>query len=179
MSERINPEKHELLTVDEHIRLQAVSESEAGALFAITDANREYLAEFLPWAGDTKSEDDSLAFIRTIQRERSAGAQFGFGIYYDGQLAGHISLMHVNDGEMPEIGYWIAENYSGKGITSRAAKAVEDFGFKTLGLEEIIIKARKDNAASNAIAEKLGYELFTVDHRDNEAVNVWRKVHER
>lgn len=178
MAEQIQSNNHEFLEVDTHISLRAVAESEAGDLFELTDNNREYLAEFLPWVYETLTEADSLEFIRKIQNERAEGSQYGFGMYCDSRLVGHMSLMHVTDEKKPEIGYWIAEDYSGKGITTRATKAVEDFGFGTLGLSEIVIKARIDNVASNAIPKKLGYVIYETEQGNDGSVNVWRKTNE-
>lgn len=150
---------HLELPVGEHVRLRQLQPSDAEALFTVTDSNREYLAEWLPWVEGTTSSVDSRAFIDTMLERRQAGAEYGYGIVVDGRVAGHISLMHLNDGKGPEIGYWIAEDVSGGGRTTAVAQAVSDFGFETLGLPKIIIRADPKNGASNRIAEKLGYTL--------------------
>ena len=86
--------------------------------------------------------------------------------------------MHLTDGKDPEIGYWIDSNISGLGITSKAAGVLSEFGFETLGLSRIVIKAEPDNTASNKIAKKLGYELETTALDDAAGVmfNVWSKT---
>ncbi len=150
---------YEHLPVQEDLELRAASAEEAQTMFDLTAENREYLAKYLPWVNATETVDDSLAFIQETMRKRAAGEEYGFGIVVSGQLAGHISLMHLKDGKMPEIGYWIAESASGSGITTKAAQAVSDFGFDTLGLDSILIQAAPDNIGSNKIAENLGYKL--------------------
>lgn len=167
---------YETLPTDDKILLKAVKASEAGALFELVDFNRDYLAEYLPWArGNTR--EDSATFVQKVQSDRMEGAEYGFGIYYDGVLAGHISLMHLADGKTPEIGYWLTKKLSGKGITKRAAERLSRFGFETLGLKEIVIKAATTNIASNKIAENIGYQLYTTEKSDNGTkINVWRKT---
>lgn len=169
---------YEKLLINEYLVLCAVGIDEVNALYKITDLGRDYLAKYLPWAAKNTLED-SLGFIQKTKQDRLTGAEYGFGIYYDDVLAGHISLMHLSDEQKPEIGYWIAQNASGKGVTSLAAERVTRFGFETLGLDEILIKAAITNTASNKIAEKLGYELYTTEKSDNETdINVWRKTNE-
>lgn len=180
VSEHIKSNNYEELPIDRHINLRAVREDEAGALFERTDDSREYLAEYLPWVHKTTSPADSLDFIRSIQQERAEGSQYGFGIYYDDRLVGHISLMHLSDGQKPEIGYWIDQNSSGRGITTKAAGRVTQFGFETLKLQEILVKAAVTNIASNKVAQKLGYELSGTEKSDNGTeINVWRKINEQ
>ena len=167
---------HLELPVDEHILLRQLQPSDTEALFAVTDANREYLAEWLPWVEGTTSQADSRAFINTMLERRQAGAEYGYGIVVDDRVAGHISLMHLNDGKEPEIGYWIAEDASGGGRTTAVAQAVSDFGFETLGLPKIIIRADPKNGASNRIAEKLGYRLSETRTNPSGSIsNIWVK----
>lgn len=174
--EPLKSETHSQLFISDHLHLREVVESEADHLYALVDENRQYLAEYLPWAnGNTPS--DSLSFVQKIRESRVTGAEYGFGIYDDDNLVGHISLMHLTDGKTPEIGYWIAETCSGKGVTTKAAKRVTQFGFETLGLDEIVIKAAVSNVGSNRVAQKLGYELVGTEESDNgTAINIWRKT---
>jgi ribosomal-protein-serine acetyltransferase len=148
---------YETLPIDGELVLRALRLDEAGVLFSIVDANRTYLAKFLQWANETTSSQDSLAFIEQIKENRINGQEYGYGIVLEGHVVGHITLMHLKDGETPEIGYWIAEEASGRSVTKKATEAVTRFGFEELGLDEIVIRARKDNGASNGIAQSLGY----------------------
>lgn len=167
--------KYNEIVVDDDIILRAVSEEEAAALFGLIAANRPYLGEFLPWVASTKAVEDSRSFIRTIKEHRENGTEYGFGMYFGGVLAGHISLMHIADSKSPEIGYWIAEEFSGKGITTRAAQAVTKLAIEAIGADHIVIKARVDNIASNAIPPKLGYTLQGSEREDGKTLNVWRR----
>jgi len=150
---------YETLSIDDTLELRAVTREDAQTMFDLTVGNRQYLAKYLPWANETKSVNDSLAFIDATDNKRINGAEYGFGIVVSGQIVGHISLMHLKDDKMPEIGYWIAESASGGGITTKAAKTVTNFGLNTLGLNCILIRAVPENTGSNKIAESLGYKL--------------------
>lgn len=164
MSEQtVSQPKYETLPIDDTIELHAVSKEKAQIMFDLTADNKPYLAKYLPWANETKSVDDSLAFIEATENKRVNGEEYGFGIVVSGQIMGHISIMHLKDGKTPEIGYWIAESASGSGITTKAAKAVTEFGLNTLGLDKILIRAVPENTGSNKIAQNLGYKLEGVE----------------
>ena len=168
------PLPYEIINVDDHITLRQLKLNEADELFNLVDGNRHYLAEWLPWVDDTKSPADSEAFISSTLQKRQNGSEYGYGIIVDGKTVGHTSLMHVNDGIDPEIGYWISSDMSGQGITTKVADALTKFGFNNLSLNKIVIKADPKNTASNKVAEKLGYSLISqeTDPRIGLA-NVW------
>lgn len=167
---------NEQLDIDRNLTLREVTNSEAEIFYAQVENNRSYLAEYLPWA-EKNTLRDSEEFIQKIHESRAVGSEYGFGIYVEGVLVGHTSLMRVN--EAPEIGYWISRSYAGQGITTKATAEVTRFGFEALGLRSIVIKAAVDNTGSNKIAQKLGYELSGTEKSDNgTTINVWRKTNE-
>lgn len=179
MKEKIPSFLHESLPVDESVSLRALAPEDAEALFDLVVDNREYLAKFLPWAHDVRTINDSREFIAGVANNRATGEEFGFGIIVDGAVVGHTSLMHLKDGKTPEIGYWIAQAHSGKGVVTKSTEALTEFGLGTLGLDRVIIRARPDNLGSNTIPEKLGYTFEGVveDEVGADGVhNVWTKA---
>lgn len=178
MSEQLLDDHFEHIAVDDQIHLRAVNPSEAADLYGQIDKNRAYLGEYLPWA-ETQTLQGSKEFIEKIQGARANGEEYGFGVYYEEKLVGHTSLMHLKDEKDPEIGYWVSEDVSGRGITTRVAGALTEFGFGVLHLEAIVIKARIANTGSNKVAEKLGYTLkVTEEDEQGKVVNVWSKTNE-
>jgi len=168
-------ENREIIVVDQDITLKALTQEDADKLFELTDSNRQYLAEYLPWVDRTNEVSDSLNFIEKTVQERAEGESYGFGIFYQGELVGHTSLMHIGDTERPpEIGYWISDSASGKGLTTSCTKALTEFGFSTINLEEIIIRADVENIGSNKVAENAGYKnQGSTIAEDNKSVNIW------
>lgn len=176
MNETYKQPSYGTIKVDNSLELQALCDLDADKLFQLTDKNRSYLAKYLPWVDKTLDANDSLHFIKSVIEKRASGDEYGFGIILRGELVGHISLMHLNDSNDPEIGYWVDQATSGKGVATKSAKALTDFGLNVLGQKKILIRARVDNIASNKIPKNLGY-TFEGTHidEDGENLNHWVK----
>lgn len=165
---------HEEIKVDDHLTLRQLRIVEAEELFNLTKKNYEYLAPWMPWLSKIKKVEDSENFIRAIINRREENVRYGYGMIYDGKVAGHMSIMHISDEQFPEIGYWLDHELNGKGLTTKAVNALTDFGLNTLGLDKILIKAKPENAASNRVAEKCGYKLIeTKDYPGRGLMCVW------
>ena len=173
-AEFIVPKVHyQELFIDESLQLKQLDLSQAERLFDLTELDRAYLSQWLPWPEHTRSTGDSREFIETMIANRASGKEYGYGIQLDGILVGHISLMHVKDDHVAEIGYWIASSAAGKGITTRAAARLSRFGFETLGLERVIIRADPGNIGSNKVAENIGYKFVGKVLDGDTLLNVW------
>ena len=58
-----------------------------------------------------------------------------------------------------EIGYWLAEEYWGRGIITEAVSVFTQWGFEELGLRRICAAVFATNPASVRVLEKSGYEF--------------------
>ena len=143
----------------DEVALVQLEERHAEELFAVTDANRASLQEYLPWVAGTRSPQDSLAFIRLARREVAEGAAVHVGIFVGGRLAGHASLMSIVPGHQGEIGYWLATEVAGRGVATRAVQALVDHALNELGLRRLLIRVRVGNTRSSAVARRLGFQL--------------------
>lgn len=165
---------HESIRLDKHLRLVQLRPDQADRLFELTDRNRTYLGEFLPWVPLVKTVDDSRKHIHETLENREKGTAYTYAMELDGKVVGDVSLRNIDDAARPpEIGYWVSPDHSGKGLTTRAVKALTDLGINSLGLDKIVIKANPENVASNKVAEKAGYTLVGHESEDNEELNVW------
>ena len=161
------------IKVDNQITLRQLMLDEADQLYRLVDNNREYLKEWLPWVEGTQGSEDSKKFISETLEKREDGNEYGYGIFVDGKLEGHTSLMHIRDGGEPEIGCWIDETMSGQGISTKVGQALTEFGFNILGFERMIIKADPENRKSISIAKKLGYKEIRRQHVGIGITNVY------
>lgn len=57
------------------------------------------------------------------------------------------------------IGYWLGGDVGGRGIMSKAVRAMVGFVFDDLGLNRLELQAHVDNLKSRALAERLGFQF--------------------
>jgi len=74
-------------------------------------------------------------------------------------LLGAISLLATEPGHQAELGYWIGQEHSGRGICTEAARAVVRFGFEEMDLRRIHARHLSRNPASGRVMEKLGMTM--------------------
>lgn len=146
------------LRVDDEIELGLLEEQHAQAVFELSDRNREHIREWLPWMDDTRSVEDTLAFIRRSLKQFSENNGFQVGIFYKGKLAGCLGYIYWDWAtRRTEIGYWLGKEFTGKGLMIRSVRKLIEYAFGELGLNRVEIRANPNNLKSRAVAEKLGF----------------------
>jgi [ribosomal protein S5]-alanine N-acetyltransferase len=101
---------------------------------------------------------DAREFIRSV-RERVPETTFAIAV--DGEAVGSVGFILNRDVERvaAEIGYWLAEPFWGKGITTEALIAVTRHAIAAHGLTRIFALPFSWNTASCRVLEKAGYVL--------------------
>lgn len=159
------------MTPDEDIELRSLRLDDADELFALVDRNRSYLRQWLPWVDLNTSREDSAVFIQATLDQESAGLGPQFAIFNSGVLFG-VCGFHPIDcrNRAGDLGYWLSEEASGRGIMTRAVRSILGVGFKVLELNRIQIACAVGNVKSRAIPERLGF-VFEGVQRQRELLN--------
>lgn len=124
-------------------------------VWGLVDAERDRIGVWMPWVETTRTIDDQREWLEGVVRdERNLD---GVGIFVEGRYVGGVGLAVDEFGVTGDIGYWIAAEYEGRGLVSRAVRALIDVGFRDLGLHRIAIRAGEDNRRSRAIPERFGF----------------------
>jgi ribosomal-protein-serine acetyltransferase len=124
-------------------------------IWALVDAERERLGPWMPWIEGTTTIEDQRRWLEgVVQDERNLD---GLGIFVEGRYVGGIGLGIDEFGVGGDIGYWIGREHEGRGLVTRAVRAMIDIGFRDLGLHRIVIRAGEQNRRSRAIPERLGF----------------------
>jgi len=136
------------------LEVRTFTPDDAEASFALVDANRERLRPWMIWEPQTKTADDTRAFIlRCLASETD---HEGNGMWIEGRLAGTMGLRVDPQDGAGEIGYWIGGEFEGQGIITRCCRRFFDFAFDELGLHRMELCAASENARSRAVAARLG-----------------------
>ena len=104
------------------------------------------------------TKHDARAYIRSV-RDRSPETTFAIAV--DDEAVGSIGFVLRTDVERvsAEIGYWLAEPFWGRGITSEALAALTRYAIDTHRLTRIYALPFAWNLASCRVLEKAGYVL--------------------
>jgi len=146
------------IRIDEDAELRIFEERHAQELAELVDQNRAYLRQWLPWLDDSRTVEDSRAFIKNSLQQfaNNEGAQMG--IWYLRKLVGGIGYHPIDWANLKvEIGYWLAEAYQGKGLMTRACRTLVTYAFDELGLNKVEIRCATENFRSCAIPKRLGF----------------------
>jgi ribosomal-protein-serine acetyltransferase len=147
------------LPVEEGVRLRTLDLHDAEELFALTDSSRRYLREWLPWLDATQSVGDTRTFIESALRQLAANAGFQMGIWNAERLVGVIGYHHHDwMNRSTNIGYWLGEQYQGRGIMTKSCSALVEYAFESWSMHRVEIRCAVGNLKSRGIPERLGFQ---------------------
>ncbi|HEY0756290.1 MAG TPA: GNAT family protein [Ktedonobacteraceae bacterium] len=146
------------IPVDAEITLRLLEEADAPQLFELIEHNRSHLRQWLPWVDYDTAVEDSRRFVKSSMQRYLDNEGFDPGILYQGQLVGIIGFHTVNwSNRQVEIGYWLAADFQGRGVMTRACRAMLNYAFRKLQLNRVSIRCATGNSRSRALPERLGF----------------------
>jgi len=147
------------LQVSDHVSLQLIERYHAEELFALVDANRAHLREWLGWVdGTTETSTYQEIVIPAWLQQFADGNGFTCGIYIEDELVGTISLHEINRHlGQTSLGYYLGEKGLRKGVMTDVVRFVTNYCFETLGLNRVVIECATGNNRSRRIPERLGF----------------------
>jgi RimJ/RimL family protein N-acetyltransferase len=84
-----------------------------------------------------------------------------FAIEVDGRAVGSIGFFPQSDVHRrnAEMGYWLSEEYWGRGIARLAIEQIVDYGFATFDIDRIFARPFGRNVRSHRVLQKAGFHL--------------------
>jgi RimJ/RimL family protein N-acetyltransferase len=136
---------------DGELTLRPWAEADVHAL--VVACNDPEITHWIPVIPSPYTEEDALAFVRgeTRPEERS------LAITLDGVLVGAIGLGVNSFNYRGRIGYWVAAPMRGRGVCTRALRTLSAWALEVLELQRLDLITDPDNAASQRVAEKVGF----------------------
>ncbi len=108
-----------------------------------------------------ESVEDSLNIIKTVFSKRET-----YAITLNDIPIGCVGLLIHPDGNhywgdgSAELGYWIGEEYWGRGFAVEASKTLIKHAFDDLDIDQIYASYRIENSQSKRVLEKLGFRFY-------------------
>ena len=143
----------------ERLVLKSINENQAEDILKIrSNAEINKFLKRIP----PQTNYEALSFILTINKrvENKETIFWGISLKNQPELIGTICLWNFSeDRKTAEVGYELLPNYHRKGIMSEALKAVLNFGFNELYLNEILAFTNKFNENSKSLLIKNNFTL--------------------
>jgi len=133
-------------TIDDAARLAEIANNKKIA---------DNLQDLFPFPYSVK---DARKWLRTIL---SVDPPRNFAIIAEGAIVGNIGILTKEDihRKNAEIGYFLSDQYWGKGIAARAVKAVTSYAFSNFDIIRVYAETFADNIRSRRALEKAGFTL--------------------
>ncbi|MFG3224541.1 GNAT family N-acetyltransferase [Kitasatospora sp. NPDC048194] len=133
-------------------------EADLPEYFRVIEESLEHLRPFMPWVAE-HSLASTTAFLAERPGLWESGRDFSYAILLDGAIVGACGLFRRSDTAENgrEIGYWLHPGATGRGIATRAARALAEQAFLLPGVDFIEIVHDPANLPSAAVPARLGF----------------------
>jgi len=138
--------------------------------FQLVENNRHRLEDFFTGTvSRTKSYEDTRIFLKDITQRSKDRIYFPY-ILIDNQnqkIAGFFDLKNI-DWSIPktELGFYMDEHYSNKGIATNAFRLLCDLCFTEYKFQKLFLRTHISNTSAKRLAEKCGFEIEGTIRRD-------------
>ncbi|KRB80053.1 GNAT family acetyltransferase [Nocardioides sp. Root190] len=144
---------------DPVVRLRPIRRSDARAWRSARRRNALWLGRWdatAPPGADARPMS-FRALVSRLSKSARQGTTYPFVVEVDGQFAGQVSVNNIVRGsaQFASVGYWIDQDFAGRGVIPRAVAMVIDHCFFIGGLHRIEICIRPENTNSLRVVEKL------------------------
>lgn len=145
------------------IQLRDYSEADIERLVVLANNKNvsRYLIDTFPYP---YQRDDAVQWIRQGSSANNAITKV---IEFNGEFVGSIGLAPQTGwkSHAAEIGYWLGEDYWGRGIATAALQQMTQYALHALHYKKLFAPVLAPNNASMRVLQKCGYVLEGV-HRD-------------
>ncbi|MEK3808106.1 GNAT family protein [Bacillus sp. FSL H8-0547] len=130
----------------------------ADELYALIDNSRESIGQWLAFPSQTNQVQDTHSFIQSSLKRLSENNGYWAGIWYKDEIAGSIGFLYLDwEARKTEIGYWLGDEFTGKGLAIKSVTQLIEHAFSDLNLRKVEINAASKNLKSRSIPERLGF----------------------
>jgi RimJ/RimL family protein N-acetyltransferase len=114
------------------------------------------IARWLAFVPEPYTEADARFYVEDCMAASEDRKPFAITNAETGEVIGSID-MRINRMQTGHIGYWLAAEARGRGLTTAALRALSRWAIEELGLGRVELVTDPDNIASQRVAEKAGF----------------------
>lgn len=164
------------------VTLRIFEREDVPFLFDTIQRNKEHLIEWRVWYERLNTKKNVQLFIDENKRQcesllnddnsKMIHPGFQCGLFTeDGKVIGMVGYQGINlHNKVAALGYWIDETWQGKGIMTKSAQNIIEYGWDVLDIHRYEIQAWVENKQSVALAKRLGFVhesiLKEIEYRD-------------
>ena len=142
----------------EGMTMRAWREDDVDEALEVVIRNREHLQTYMQWMTPEYSIENARKFVVEAIKNRLDKKTLGLALVRDGHVIGSTGFNRLDwNARVCEIGYWIDKDEEGKGIVTRACRAMIEYAFDELEMNRVEIRFSTENTKSAAIPERLGF----------------------
>jgi ribosomal-protein-alanine N-acetyltransferase len=141
---------------DHEVTLEPLRADHADAALAFEVENRAYFASWIWDRGDEYFADFATRHAALLAEQEAGICRFHVLVDGTGAVAGRVNLIDIEDGEA-ELGYRIAEKWTGRGLATAAVRAIVEVAATEYGLTSLRAGASDRNPASQAVLTRAGF----------------------
>ena len=119
--------------------------------------SQETLSAFLPWAAEVPSIEEEAAAQATSEQQWREGRMAGWMLLEGDAIRGMVGLHRRGGPDELEIGYWLDDAATGRGLMTEAAAMATDVAFSVEGIDAVEITHDVANHRSCGVPARLGY----------------------
>ncbi len=155
--------KPHTININHEIELRTLKKPDDVIIFNAIDSNRTFLRKWLPFVDQTKKLKHTALYVKSIVEDVEK-IQEVFTIWVNDEFAGLVGIKDTDyENKKTEIGYWLIEKFTGKGIITQSVEWLISYLFNTLELNRIQIKCGVENKKSAAIPKRFNFQLEGIE----------------
>jgi len=145
----------------ERLRLRRFLPGDGPMLLQAISANRAHLQATAPdYLVSIETAEEGELIVRNSHADWLKREVMNFACIERDKNAfvGEVQLQLMDD-EVPvyEVGYWLQEQFQGRGLAVEGVRLASNFAFRQLEAEKLVIACDADNLGSAKVAERAGF----------------------
>lgn len=113
------------------------------------------------WDGELQSVEETENLITKIRKryENQESIHWGISLKDNDELIGCCLMFEFELKSKVALGFWLSEEYQGRGIVTEAVKCIVDYGLTHMNLHRITSGCHPENFASYKVLLRSGFKV--------------------